>query len=202
MNTTTITNLLELFGVVTVMDVHVYKIKTPTYSYGTKILNKDCFEDTGICLDTLKISNIKQSAAQKQFSIGLFNIPLVKIGKKIEIEIQDVLGRISTLEHFFGCKIDNNAQTISVNKDFANLLLLEGKTWIVDLQGNKQELWITIPCFLPKSALNINMQATGDAAVFDLSGEVYPVMWNNSSDLQYFIISAAPISGVTEVITK
>lgn len=194
----TITELLELFGVVTVMDVHVYKIKDD-YKYGIQTLNKNVFQDTELCLDTLKISNIKQNTPKKQFNIGLFNIPLVKTGKTISIEMQDALGHKKVLEYFFGGKFYNTlnqGEMYSFDTSFGSLLCLEGKTWIVDLNGNKQVLWITIPCFMPKGALNLNLQADGEAGVFDLSGDVYPVVWNEGEGLQYIMISTTPLVGV------
>lgn len=201
----TITELLELFGVVTVMDIHIYKLSNEknettqkfTYRYGTQPISKEAFQDTGLCLDTLKISNIKQSAAKKQFPAGLFNVIQIQTGKKVEIEIQDALGRRDTLNYFFG--LDNNADKTSyaIGSNFGSLLCLEGKTWIVDMNGNKQMLWITIPCFLPKGALNLNLQADGEAGVFDLGGEAYPVVGNNNK-LQYVIIGTSPIIGEVE----
>lgn len=179
---TSLENLLQLFGVVTVMDVHVYKLAGATY--GTNTLDFSKFQDTGLCLDTLKISNIKQSEAQKKFTIGKFNIPLPRVGKKINIDMQDALGKKGTLEYFFHMPIIDNE--ITIDNQFADLICLEGKTWFVNLSGEKQDVFITIPCFLPKGALNINMQADGEAGVFDLSGSAYPIIYNNK--MVYYII--------------
>ena len=194
---TTIKELLQLFGAVTVMDIHVYKIKEGS-KYGTNTLNKNFFVNTGLCLDTLKITNIKQNAAKKQFPVGLFNIPLIRTGKTFSIDIQDALGRIETLQHFCGGKIDSSEQIFSFSNDFAAPLCLEGTTWVVDLNGNKKQLWITIPCFFPKSVFNLNLQADGEAGVFDLSGDVYPVVWNEGEGLQHIILSTSPLVGVWE----
>ena len=155
---TTINQVLELFGVVTVMDVHVYKLNSEKlnnqfkHTYGTKTLSTNDFTDTNLCIDTLKISNIKQSAPKKTFPIGIFNVPGIQAGKNVSIEIQDVLGRKKVLKYFFGMNMDDAAGIYSINANFGSLLCLEGYTWVVDLNGNKQMLWITIPCFSPKSA--------------------------------------------------
>ena len=156
-----LTELLELFGIVTVMNVHVYTLKES--EYGTKKLSPENFENTGICLDTLKISNIKQSSPKKTFSVGMLNMPLIQIGKNITIEIQDALCHRDVLEYFCGVELTKNfdasvAGTVTgfvIGNNFSSPICLEGSTCIVDLNGNKQDLWITIPCFLHKSVLNL-----------------------------------------------
>jgi hypothetical protein len=181
MSTTTAQAFLEQFGVVTVMDVHVYRLKTDR-TYGTHKIDKDDFESLSIMLDTLKISSIKQSAPKKTFSVGLFNIPQIRTGKTVEVEIQDALGRKQTLNYFFGLNTHSNTNTFAIGTRFSDPICLEGYTFIVDEQGNKQQIWITIPCFVPKGTFNVNLQSDGEAGVFDLSGEAYPVLWDYQTD--------------------
>ena len=36
----------------------------------------------------------------------------------------------------------------------------------------------------------------GEAGVFDLSGDVYPILWNTYNDYQYIFISTKPLIGI------
>ena len=175
MSTTTPTfaDLMKGFGVVTVMDVKLYK---PTKSYlgsDTALTPGDFTRKEDYVLDTLKIANFTQEGPTKTITGGQYSNPLIKYGKTMTCEMQDALGRAETLVEFFGCEYDSTNSRVSVGDKFPGAFCLEGKTFFIDQKtGSKVDVWILIPQFLPDAILTLTQDAEGDATVFDLNGTV------------------------------
>jgi hypothetical protein len=174
--------LMDGFGVVTVMNARIYTLGEDgaNESYlgrPVKWLTPGDFKPTTEILDTLKIANFTQEGPTKTITGGQYANPLIKYGKTMTCEMQDALGRASTLIRFFGCETDKTASTgmtrISVTDKFPGPFAIEGETFFIDQSnGNKVPVWIFIPQFTPDAILTLTQDAEGDATVFDLNGSV------------------------------
>lgn len=171
---TNLQDLLSNFGIVTVMDVRVFKIK----QYKKRNFISQFIDiENSIFLDTLKISNIQESGPNKVFKAGLHNVPLIRQGKTVSIEMTDALGKLCELETFFGLQrssVSNSARSLYSSNKFAEPIALEGKTFVIDLDGQLKELYIFIPFFIPNSILNLTQDPSSDFGVFDIGGQAFP----------------------------
>lgn len=177
----TFEQLMDAFGVVTVMNACIYKLK-PGRSYvgrGSCVhgeenggaLKPNDFVCTGLYLDTLKIANLTQEGPTKTITGGQYANPLLKYGKTMTMAMQDALGRAPVLVEFFGCDYEDGV--LSVTDRFPGAFAIEGDTFFVDQKtGEKVPVHIFIPQFLPDAILTLTQDAEGDAAVFDLNGTV------------------------------
>lgn len=173
--------MMNAFGVVTVMNACVYKLKDG-FSYvgrgscvhgeaNSGALEPDNFVCTGLYLDTLKIANLTQEGPTKTITGGQYANPLLKYGKTMTIEMQDALGRAPVLVEFFGCDYEDGV--LSVTDKFPGAFAIEGDTFFIDQKtGDKVDVHILIPQLLPDAILNLTQDAEGDAAVFDLNGTI------------------------------
>lgn len=178
----TFDQLMQGFGVVTVMNACIYKLKdNKTYvgrgscQHGSQasgaFLPSD-FECTGLYLDTLKIANFTQEGPTKTITGGQYANPLIKYGKTMTCEMQDALGRAAVLKEFFGCDYDESGR-LSITDKFPGAFAIEGDTFFIDQKtGEKVDVHILIPQFLPDAILTLTQDAEGDATVFDLNGSV------------------------------
>ena len=176
-------DLMKGFGVVTVMNACIYKLKEGKSYVGRgacqhassqngALLPSD-FECTGLYLDTLKIANFTQEGPTKTITGGQYANPLIKYGKTMTCEMQDALGRAATLVEFFGCDYDETNGRLSVTDKFPGAFAIEGDTFFIDQKtGDKVDVHILIPQFLPEAILTLTQDAEGDATVFDLNGTV------------------------------
>lgn len=183
---------LEAFGVVTVMDIHVYSLnENKKYNPHTGV-TRDDFTYAGICLDTLKITNVKQSGPKKSFPAGLYNMPAIRWGKTVQMDIEDAIGRKQTLINFLG--LEENAKNLSMGNKFSKAFALQGHTRLLGLNNRLVDVYITIPCFLPNNEVDLSMEAEGDFGVFDLSGVLYPVRLkdNDGEYMTYMLIQEEP----------
>ena len=181
----TFKELMRGFGVVTVMNACIYKLK-PEYRYTGRsscghgvqetvgALTPDNFYCTGLYLDTLKIANLNQEGPTKTVTGGQYANPLIKYGKTMTCEMQDALGRAAVMTEFFGCKYETDEDgngTLSVGDTFPGPFAIEGDTFMVDQKtGDHVTVHIFIPQFIPDGILNLTQDAEGDATVFDLNG--------------------------------
>lgn len=170
-----------MFGVATVMNVCLFKL-SENVKYGLNTLDtKTDFVHIGniknpnrfVYLDTLKISNIQESGPKKTFKAGAKNIPIVKYGKTVKIDIEDALGRLDTLVNFFNLHFDDDFNIIYSDNNFSEPFALHGEMQVVDMSGQKHTLFIFIPCFVPQNNLTINQDAEGEFGIFDLSGDIF-----------------------------
>jgi hypothetical protein len=179
----TFADLMKGFGVVTVMNACIYKLKAGVSYVGRGscphgqnnggALKPDDFECTGLYLDTLKIANLNQEGPTKTITGGQYANPLLKYGKTMTCEMQDALGRAAVLTEFFGCDYDEESGILSVTDKFPGAFAIEGDTFFIDQKtGDKVDVKIFIPQLLPDGILNLTQDAEGDAAVFDLNGTV------------------------------
>ena len=167
--------LMAGFGVVTVMNARIYELSSAEDSYVGRetALKASDFKKTGEILDTLKIANFTQEGPTKTITGGQYANPLIKYGKTMTCEMQDALGRASTLKRFFGCDYEENTGRLSVNDVFPGAFAIEGETFFINQKtGAKETVYILIPQFTPDAILTLTQDAEGDATVFDLNGTV------------------------------
>ena len=179
----TFADLKDGFGVVTVMNACIYELDEahsyvgrgacPHFGTSGGALDKSMFKCTGLYLDTLKIANLTMEGPTKTITGGQYSNPLIKYGKTMTMEAQDALGRAEVLQRFFGCDVDDTNGVISVTDKFPGAFAIEGDTFFIDQKtGEKVDVYIFIPQFLPDGIFNLTQDAEGDATVFDLNGTV------------------------------
>lgn len=125
--------MIQRFGVVTVMDVKVYDTQDVLKAlYGTgdnlkfdgtktacdirKVLGDKNSSGENIAkpiceLDTLKTSNITEEGPTKTVTGGQNSSPLLKFGKTARLEMQDALGNAEALEALGGMTVEYEAKS-------------------------------------------------------------------------------------------
>lgn len=176
-------DILQCFGVATVMNVRVFKLNKHNYTQkGILDLNTlatDEAKNNCLYLNTLTVSNIKTKAPSKTFNVGLYNVPWIRCGTTTQIELKDALGHLDALIAFFGMRCLKNAEQeiIRVYKGNAvsQPLALEGELKIMNVgDDSPKTLYLFIPCLIPNGNLDIIGDSTKQFGVFDLSGNIYP----------------------------
>lgn len=184
-------DMMQKFGVVTVMNAKVFD--TSKLADGTTIAeyfaNKTAYtiasldetSDGYICtLDTLKTANVTVDGPDKSITGGQYGDTLVKFGKSARLEIQDALGNCEALEALCGgvqeWKYDTQVGDLSgvhFGEDFSGPKTIVGDSFFIDQKTGKQvTVTIVFYQFLPDSLFNLTQDATGDAAVFDMNGDL------------------------------
>ena len=180
--------LMTGFGIVTVMNIKIYELDDATYDY-TKNPNgfdATAWKETDEVIETLKIANITQEGPTKTVTGGQYANPLIKYGKTATMEMQDALGRATTLERFFGCEYDQTNGVVSVTDKFPGAFAMEGETFFIDQKsGEKIPVYIFIPQFTPDAILTLTQDAEGDATVFDLNGSLGVTRIKDTSEKGY-----------------
>ena len=189
--------MMQRFGVVTVMNVRVYEwfdfnhidnIPISNTDLSTAVTPYDFYqgitnEFTPICtLDTLKISNISIEGPSKTISGGQYANPIMKFGKTARLEMQDALGHIDAIDALCGGiaertgALDGNYIGLHVGEDFNTPKIIIGDTFFID-QATQQQVPVVIIFykFLPDSLFNLTQDAEGDASVFDMNGDLLPM---------------------------
>lgn len=178
------TNMMNEFGIVTVMNVEVYEIddqivfKDKTASEirsayknnPSKLLTK---------IDTLKIANINIEGPNKTVTGGQYSNPLIKFGKSARLEMQDALGRSDAIEAFGGAvnefKDSGKAELIGmhITEDFAPARLMIGESFFISKKtGQQVKVDIIFYQVLPDSIFNLTQDPEGDASVFDMNADL------------------------------
>lgn len=198
-------NMMKRFGVVTIMNAHVYE-GIPTaevrelkadeifakfydkdksnlkeaVEFGTEpvTINKLC------TLDTLKVANIPMEGPTKTVTGGQYANPLIKYGKTARLEMQDALGNIDAIAAFGGGVVETfNAvdkmhkegkeKVLHITGNFGAPLTIIGDSFFIDqATGAKVRVKIMFYQFFPDGIFNLTQDAEGDAAVFDLNGDL------------------------------
>ena len=176
--------MIKAFGVVTVMNVDIYPAEAEEwYSEKTpyEVVNDLFFEGTPIChLDTLKIANITVDGPSKTISGGQYANPLIKFGKTARLEMQDALGHIDAIDLLCGGVAERKDNPwdgagigLHVGEDFNEPVIIVGDTFFISKETQQQvPVKIVFYKFLPDSIFNLTQDAEGDAAVFDINGDL------------------------------
>ena len=175
--------MIKAFGVVTVMNADIYPAESEDwFSEKTpyEVANELFFSGTPIChLDTLKIANITVDGPSKTISGGRYANPLIKFGKTARLEMQDALGNIKAIDALCGGIAEQkvNAQGdyigLHIGEDFNQEVAIVGETFFISKETQQQvPVEIIFYRFLPDSIFNLTQDAEGDAAVFDMNGDL------------------------------
>ena len=187
--------MMQRFGVVTVMNVRVYewfdfnhmdpspRRGSLTYPTPYEFYQGITKNFTPLCtLDTLKISNISVEGPSKTLSGGQYANPIIKFGKTARLEMQDALGHIDAIDALCGGIAertggrDGDYIGLHVSEDFNTPKIIIGDTFFID-QATQQQVSVVIIFykFLPDSLFNLTQDAEGDASVFDMNGDLLPM---------------------------
>lgn len=187
--------MIQRFGVVTVMNVRVYEWfdfnnmdPSPRRGSLTYPTPYECYQGitknfTPLCtLDTLKISNISIEGPSKTISGGQYANPIMKFGKTARLEMQDALGHIDAIDALCGGIAERTGSKngnyigLHVGEDFNTPKIIVGDTFFID-QATQQQVPVVIIFykFLPDSLFNLTQDAEGDASVFDMNGDLLPM---------------------------
>lgn len=182
--------MIQRFGVVTVMNADVYDY-VETKGSPEKIYN--AYKDkTPLCkLETLKVANVTVEGPEKTITGGQYSNPLIKFGKSARLEIQDALGSAETLDALCGTitvyqgsetinTYDAAAQhkesgriSLNVGENFVGPKCIIGDSFFIDQKSGQQvPVKIIFYQFLPDSLFNLTQDAEGDATVFDMNGDL------------------------------
>ena len=174
-------DMMEAFGVVTVMNADVYTfdgdaMKTQTPYQIVKTLSGQ----SAIChLDTLKVSNVTVEGPSKTVSGGRYANPLIKFGKTARLEMQDALGNIKAIDALCGGVAEHKESAtgdyigLHIGEDFNSAVTIIGDTFFISKKTQQQvPVKIIFYQFMPDSIFNLTQDAEGDAAVFDMNGDL------------------------------
>lgn len=157
------------FGIKEVSDVAFYNVGDVTYSEGALTTTKDPL----FVLDTLKISNIENTAEQTEARGGKGNASLLiwDHSREVNITLQDAVLSPKTLSLMFegNAAEADSVITISANT-FPGTYAIIGKTFARDVKDGKDRLFTW---YVPKAKVNsevtLTMEAEGDPTVFDMN---------------------------------
>lgn len=171
--------MMKGFGVVTVMNAKVYAFD------GAAMKGKTPYEivaalTTPLCtLDTLKVANVSLEGASKTITGGQYANPLIKFGKTARLEMQDALGHIDAIDVLCGGVAEHteteNGKYIGlhVGEDFNAPVTIVGDTFFISHKTQQQvKATIIFYQFMPDAIFNLTQDAEGDAAVFDMNGDL------------------------------
>lgn len=186
-STDSFSEMMKGFGVVTVMNADVYSFdktlienKRPeeilTTLESKKTTNATPYLFT---LDTLKIANVTVEGPSKTVSGGRYSNPLIKFGKTARLEMQDALGHIGAIDRLCGGLAERTGTAtgdyigLHVGEDFNEPVTIIGDTFFISKETHQQvKAKIIFYQFMPDSIFNLTQDAEGDAAVFDMNGDL------------------------------
>ena len=158
---------------VTVLDVKVFANHEDMASYyEDPELNAS---DLAFTLDSLRISNITQEGPIKEARGGQENMPIIRHGKTVRLEMEDVIMHDGALELFMGAKVDTANNVIEITEKFQNTpLVLVGETYTINkTTGEREYVKITFHKFIPDSIFDLTLESEGDVAVLNMAGELF-----------------------------
>ena len=186
-STDSFSKMMEGFGVVTVMNADVYSFdktlivnKRPEEILTTLETKKSTKAEPYLfTLDTLKVANVTVEGPSKTVSGGRYSNPLIKFGKTARLEMQDALGHIAAIERLCGGIAEysgaKNGDCIGlhIGEDFNEPVTIIGDTFFISKETHQQvKAKIIFYQFMPDSIFNLTQDAEGDAAVFDMNGDL------------------------------
>ena len=177
----TFSQMMQGFGVVTVMNAKVYDVNSNIDFDQTAEEIRDAYKATKplAVIDSLKVANVTVEGPSKTVTGGRYSNPLIKFGKSARLEMQDALGRADAIEAFGGAineykeEAFTNVVAMHVSEDFASEKLVIGESFFIDRKTGKQvKVDIIFYRVLPDSIFNLTQDAEGDATVFDMNADL------------------------------
>lgn len=175
-------DMLQRFGVVTVMNVDVYDsvINASTEGMTPREILALCQGKESLCrIDTLKVANVTVEGPSKTVTGGQYSNPLIKFGKSARLEMQDALGNAKAIEALCGGIAEysdasfDSPVALHYGEDFGGPKTIVGDSFFIDQKtGAQVPVKIIFYQFLPDSIFNLTQDAEGDATVFDMNGDL------------------------------
>ena len=161
------------FGIKEVCDVAFYKEgKVEIDASG----NLTATEAPLFILDTLKVSNIENTAEQSDAKGGKGNAPLLTwdYGREITISLQDAVLSDKTLAMMFENDVDGaKDKVIEINANkYPGVYTVVGKTFAREIGGGDTIFTWFVPRAKVNSEVTLTMEAEGDPTVFDMNLKV------------------------------
>ena len=170
-------NLLQSsmgFGIKEVCDVAFYKEGDVIEADG-KLYLKDSTVQPLFILDTLKVSNIENTAEQSDAKGGKGNAPLLTwdYGREITVSLQDAILSEKTLSLMFEGDAENADDVIEINANkYPGIYTVVGKTFAREMTGGDTIFTWFVPRAKVNSEVTLTMEAEGDPTVFDMNLKV------------------------------
>ena len=167
-------NLLQSsigFGIKEVSDVAFYNVDAVTEADGVLTIT----EEPLFILDTLKVSNIENTAEQTDAKGGKGNAPLITwdYGREITISLQDAVLSEKTLSLMFEGDASATGNVIEINANkYPGVYTVVGKTFARDMSGNDSLFTWFVPKAKVNSEVTLTIEAEGDPTVFDMNLKV------------------------------
>ena len=155
------------FGIKEVADVGFYKQGTVKIDATGKVVSGTPL----FVLDTLRVSNIENTAEQTEAKGGKGNAPLIiwDYGREVNITLQDAVLSMDALSMMFeGEAKEGNEITISANT-FPGTYSVVGKTFARNMNGEDSLFTWYVPKAKVNSEVTLTMEAEGDPTVFDMT---------------------------------
>ena len=163
------------FGIKEVCDVAFYKEGDIVEDAGVLKLAQSGVKPLFI-LDTLKVSNIENTAEQADAKGGKGNAPLLTwdYGREITISLQDAVLSDETLSMMFENKADDSdSDVIEINANvYPGVYTVVGKTFAREIGGGDTVFTWYVPRAKVNSEVTLTMEAEGDPTVFDMNLKV------------------------------
>ena len=156
------------FGIKEVADVGFYEQGTVEIDEAGKIVAGTPL----FVLDTLKVSNIENTAEQAEAKGGKGNAPLIiwDYGREINITLQDAVMTMETLSMMFEGDAKNSSNEIVISANtFPGTYTVVGKTFARDMSGKDSLFTWYVPKAKVNSEVTLTMEAEGDPTVFDMT---------------------------------
>jgi hypothetical protein len=160
------------FGIKEVSDVAFYKEGTVECDAKG---NLTATEAPLFILDTLKVSNIENTAEQSDAKGGKGNAPLITwdYGREITISLQDAVLSEKTLSLMFEGSADAADNVIEINaRKYPGVYTVVGKTFAREMKGGDTVFTWFVPRAKVNSEVTLTMEAEGDPTVFDMNLKV------------------------------
>ena len=166
------------FGIKEVCDVAFYK-EGDVVEVGGELKLREASVEPLFILDTLKVSNIENTAEQTDAKGGKGNAPLLTwdYGREITVSLQDAVLSEKTLSLMFenGEDADSNSKVIEINANkYPGVYTVVGKTFAREMKAGVGDTIFT--WFVPRAKVNsevtLTMEAEGDPTVFDMNLKV------------------------------
>lgn len=177
----TFSDMMQGFGVVTVMNARVYDIDSTISFKQTANAIRTAYKAKKplAFIDSLKVANVTVEGPNKTVTGGQYSNPLIKFGKSARLEMQDALGRADAIEAFGGSineyseEAFTNVVAMHVSEDFTSAKVIIGESFFIDRKTGRQvKVDIIFYQVLPDSIFNLIQDAEGDATVFDMNADL------------------------------
>lgn len=158
------------FGIKEVSDVAFYEVGAVSEVDGELTFHQAPL----FILDTLKVSNIENTAEQTDAKGGKGNAPLITwdYGREITISLQDAVLSEKTLSLMFEGEV-SNSNVIEINaRKYPGTYAVVGKTFARDITGKDSLFTWYVPKAKVNSEITLTMEAEGDPTVFDMNLKV------------------------------